>query len=983
MGNCVCKTYPSVIRIEEVNVSKLTESPVKVGITAVECVSKRKLCIKIKSSRNDPVIQIRPALHSVSTETHNHAKLSNNNNINHIITCSDNSNSTIANNQESPNTKKQLTVEYDDDVKNIDSPCSLKEFSEEEEKTLIKILKRHYLFKDLTEEDISKIIEEITVYQYDSNLNVFSKGEISDRFYILKSGMIELSSNGNGTNVNIARLIKPNDCFGEISLVSYQNNYKRAYQARSNIETELYGLDGKVYLNLIKKNEVEKEKEKINSLLQESHWFKVLKEKQREAIAKMAYIKRYTKEEIVNKENIRDLLLVVEGCLVSLQNKKQIFLDQQGSFNRLLNLFSPDPIEKYTLIAKINSTVLIIHESIFIEVLGFDYRNEILQALLANLLSKDVFLSKMLHGCQLDIKDLKDAFSLKEYKPNQTVYSKGLDNAPKALLIVNGQIINQKLDAKVLAKEGEFYQSSFLYQLPEFDYDYSTKSNLLVLKTAYQDLQSVIASKANNSEYFDIVFNMLKQFEIFQDMSIETIFAISKHIKVSHYKSNSLILSTNDKIKHLYLLAKGTIKVMASDSKQTHKIKIIEEGNSFCELFLLNELNCPYQCKAKVDVTVYTLPLNNFMEILTEPKINNYIRRKMCLEESNILLNDLYYLSYLGRGRFGNVCLVHNEVSFYALKAISKSFSEKQKFGIKYLFSEKKTMNSLDHPFIIKLVKTFKNDNWCFFLQEFISGNNMSEYLEFRKSKRNINEIRFYAASLFLVISYIHSKRIIHRDIKPANIMINKNGYIKMIDFGTAIKINDSTKTVIGTPNFISPEVLLGKEYSFPCDYWSIGVCLYYIYYGILPFGNNSLELTDTYKEILEDELKFPDNSNKELNSLLSSLMNKNEKSRYSSLQTIKSHLVFKDFNWDDLLRFKLKPPFIPGKDPREDEQNLRNLNSLCISFIENEKYDTRQLVTLKVGNLKPLLSSNNNNINNNVIGANKTDIPVDWSEGF
>ena len=127
--------------------------------------------------------------------------------------------------------------------------------------------------------------------------------------------------------------------------------------------------------------------------------------------------------------------------------------------------------------------------------------------------------------------------------------------------------------------------------------------------------------------------------------------------------------------------------------------------------------------------------------------------------------------------------------------------------------------------------------------------------------------------------------------------MIDKKGYIKIIDFGTAKILNnenEKTKTVIGSPNFISPEVLLGKGYSFSCDYWSIGICIYYIYYGILPFGNNSLEILDTYKEIIEKEVSFPDNSNIELNSLLNTLLDKNENNRHSIIKMIRTHFFLK-----------------------------------------------------------------------------------------
>ena len=83
----------------------------------------------------------------------------------------------------------------------------------------------------------------------------------------------------------------------------------------------------------------------------------------------------------------------------------------------------------------------------------------------------------------------------------------------------------------------------------------------------------------------------------------------------------------------------------------------------------------------------------------------------MTFEDYNLSLNDLYYLSYLGRGGFGNVCLVHNEIFFYAIKAISKLTAKRQKFGFKYILYEKNKFNYLDHPFILKLIKTLKNEN--------------------------------------------------------------------------------------------------------------------------------------------------------------------------------------------------------------------------------------------------------------------------------
>lgn len=84
------------------------------------------------------------------------------------------------------------------------------------------------------------------------------------------------------------------------------------------------------------------------------------------------------------------------------------------------------------------------------------------------------------------------------------------------------------------------------------------------------------------------------------------------------------------------------------------------------------------------------------------------------------------------------------------------------------------------------------------------------------------------------------------------NFTNTNQGYLKIVDFGTAKEIKEFTHTVIGTPYYFAPEILLGKGYSFPVDYWSIGVCLYEIYYGKYPFGNGCQDVMDIYKEILQ-----------------------------------------------------------------------------------------------------------------------------------
>ena len=100
----------------------------------------------------------------------------------------------------------------------------------------------------------------------------------------------------------------------------------------------------------------------------------------------------------------------------------------------------------------------------------------------------------------------------------------------------------------------------------------------------------------------------------------------------------------------------------------------------------------------------------------------------------------------------------------------------------------------------------------------------------------NKAQTQFYGASLMLAVDYLHERKFIFRDIKPENVMVIKNGYIKLIDFGTAKEISDRTNTIIGTPHYMAPEIILGEGYSFQVDIWSIAICMFEFVCGGVPF---------------------------------------------------------------------------------------------------------------------------------------------------
>ena len=296
------------------------------------------------------------------------------------------------------------------------------------------------------------------------------------------------------------------------------------------------------------------------------------------------------------------------------------------------------------------------------------------------------------------------------------------------------------------------------------------------------------------------------------------------------------------------------------------------------------------------------------------------LRKIIDKNDISISLKYLYYLTDLGSGSFGKVYLVHNKKKLFALKSTEINEISKNKQYAQLILNEKTIMSQVEHPFIVRLTNTFKTKDYLFFLMEYINGINMREYLQLKENTklRNLQEVKFISGILFSVLHYLSQRKIIHRDLKPDNLMMDKNGYIKVIDFGVAkyLKEKNYTNTVTGTPHYMSPEVILSKPYSFEVDYWSVGIILYEIFYGRVPFGYDKDSINEIYQDIIENNIHLPSvKENENFNNLIKVLLHKIPSNRISSFKMIKNHIFFKDFDFEGLLNYSYQPPFIPEKN--------------------------------------------------------------------
>ena len=262
-----------------------------------------------------------------------------------------------------------------------------------------------------------------------------------------------------------------------------------------------------------------------------------------------------------------------------------------------------------------------------------------------------------------------------------------------------------------------------------------------------------------------------------------------------------------------------------------------------------------------------------------------------------------YYemLDDLGEGIFGSVKLgVEKKTKErVAIKIIKKKKAKPS--DMELVRTEIDIMKLCHHPNVVHLLDHFENADYIFIVMEYIRGGRLTDYMKEKKfhfSEKRAAEIIYEIA---LGVKYLHKYGIIHRDLKPDNIMLtesNDKGHIKIMDFGLSKILGKKEKTSdgFGTLTFVSPEVLIRKPYNKEIDIWSIGVILYLILSGDLPFDDEEDDEEKIAKSIVFNEVEFPSkkfgNKSKEVIELIKRCLTKEPKDRIKIDEIIKSDWI-------------------------------------------------------------------------------------------
>lgn len=279
----------------------------------------------------------------------------------------------------------------------------------------------------------------------------------------------------------------------------------------------------------------------------------------------------------------------------------------------------------------------------------------------------------------------------------------------------------------------------------------------------------------------------------------------------------------------------------------------------------------------------------------------------------------------LGVGAFGLVTLERDRRTgrTYALKAVSKGYlaSLKMEYSV---INEKKILWLVDSPFVVRLLATYNGCEHVYFLLEAALGGELFTTYERNRLYGSESHARFYVACVVEAFVHLHEQHVIYRDLKPENLLLDARGYCKLTDMGLAKVSPGLTYTLVGTPDYMAPEVISNRGHGRAVDWWMLGILLFELLAGRAPFEAQSTE--KTYELIKKgiDSVVFPPECQNHSQRLVRALCRHPPEARAQASQ-LREAAFFSGFDWHSLRALRLPPPYVPRVKGSGDLGNFRH----------------------------------------------------------
>ena len=795
------------------------------------------------------------------------------------------------------------------------------------------IISKHFFLQTLNNQAKNEIIISMSLYSLKSGKTLYTQGSSGNFWYIVHSGQLNKFMDD-----KLVSTINPGDSFGEHALM---NNSPRSNTIVAVTDCKLWVLKRQVFKKILEfiftlnYEQNKKFLEGINIPLDST--IKAI-------MANNLIQEIYKAGQYIFKEGELGgcMYIIKEGEVECIKGDKVVRVLKQGD-NFGQKALLEDAKRSLDVKAKTDCKMYSISSDFFQTQFGENFREQLYFSFIST-----AFVGSK-HFNSLNPKMISKTFPYFEFRSlkfDELVYPKNQKICEKLCVVLEGNIIDKKIN-KVEAKRYEIlFEDQLVNGSDEaIKHDLLAEPDCILAEIDYSKFKELIGGDIKTAQNKSNQLNSFGNISLFRILSDEKIEFLQNNLKIEKFQNGKKIINQGDVGDKLFIIKSGRVDFFVN----SRYIRSLNDGEDFgAKSLILSSDKRTATAIANGEVQCYTLTAKVFKSIL-EPNLYEYFTNKFALEDNTIELKDLDNIKELGSGNFGSVNLVRNKKNkqFYAIKALDLEQIKLENLE-ECVELEKNVLLKTDHPFIMKMVKYLKNENYIFFINEYIKGKELWEVIR-DIGLLNKEQTQFYIASILLAINHLHKKKIIYRDIKPENVMVNVKGYIKIIDFGTVKEIEDRTTTVIGTSHYMAPEITKGEGYSFQVDIWSIAICMYEFFCGKLPFGEDLEDPMDIYRAVCKEELSFPNFVHDEkYMSLMNKMLKKNPAQRLWKFEQIKSDPYFSDFDWSKLISLSYPPPYMikmkPDKEVTSVIPYMSFLQSKNVKRNDKKKKSNRQI---------------------------------------
>lgn len=797
----------------------------------------------------------------------------------------------------SPKKASRLSIDY----RNIDAATAVivnKAIEPRDINFIDNILNGHFIFSHLAYDQRLGLIHHMKYYRIHGNEVICYQGNYGNNFFIVDTGRVEVLVSNERKAV-----LGPGGTFGDLALIQ---DSPRTATIKTIENTTLWGLDRFSFKKATQEVNLQNYEEN-KSFVESVPLFTYLTHAQKDALLECIASLRYNPgEKIVREGDLGELFYIIKSGTASCsKNGRQLRLLCKGDFFGEQSLLYGG--KRAATITALNTVrCLVIGRENLYKAVGKQLQHILYRNTFNFTVAKSTVLRRM---NKLQVEKVFSRLAFRTYNKGDTLISCGEIKGQTIWFILKGKVVLRKAQVLIdqLSCIGE--EAILTHQLELFEDDYLAFTSIDCALISKQDFEYSIGGDFNKVTNNNEAMEIIRKIPLFKSLSLYKLNALTQILKLQDYNSDEVIVEQGQLGYSFFIVKEGKVDVLKNDQY----LKSIGKFDYFGERsILLNERRAA-TVVANGYVVCWYLEKQDFDRIIDD-NIRGQLLKRISLQNYSKPLAELVPIICIGRGKYGNVMLVIDKTNKYqyALKYFNKaSLDTDMRSRIE---SSENLFSLVDHPFIVKFVKSYVDNHRIYFLEEFVKGMNMTSLMsKFKLVNEDLT--RFHVACLICVLEHLHERNIAYRDLKPESIIVDDEGYPKLLNLESAKIVQARTFTIVGTPHYMAPEVISGKGYNILADYWSLGVIMFELLCGTLPYGEGEDDPILIYESIIKNKMIFPSWVERRLSAkpLLEQFLHRNPAIRIGgSVESLKKHPWFKKIDWEELYNREYPAPFIP-----------------------------------------------------------------------